>query len=100
MGVHVTSTSYGRPALRALHDLVAVAKRDDPMAPVTVLVPTNVVGIVARRHLARGVDGRTGVAGLFVTTLPRLAEQLAAPALTAQQRRPATRPVTAAAIRT
>jgi RecB family exonuclease len=100
VGVHVTSTSYGRPALRALHDLVAEAKRGDAMAPVTVLVPTNVAGIVARRHLARGVDGRAGVAGLFVTTLPRLAEQLAAPALTAQQRRPATRPVTAAAIRT
>jgi RecB family exonuclease len=99
VGVHVTSTSYGRPALEALSQLIAAVKADDPMAPVTILVPTNIAGIVARRHLARGVDGRVGVAGLHLTTLPRLAEQLAAPALTAEQRRPATRPVTAAAIR-
>ncbi len=99
MAVQVTSTSYGRPALEALRDLVARAKRDDPMAPVTVVVPSNVAGIAARRFLARAVGHRGGVAGLHVTTLHRLAEQLATPTLTAQQRRPATRPVLAAAIR-
>lgn len=70
------------------------------MAPVTIIVPNNIAGIVARRHLARGLaEGSNGVAAIYVTTLPRLAEQLAAPSLTSQGRRPATRPITAAAIR-
>ena len=70
------------------------------MAPVTVLVPNNIAGIVARRFLARGLtDEGNGIAGVYFSTLPRLAELLAAPTLTAQGRRPATRPVTAAAIR-
>ena len=68
------------------------------MAPVTIVVPTNVAGIVARRHLAAGVgDGRPGVAALDVTTLDRLAERLAAPSLA--PRRPVTPPVLAAAWR-
>lgn len=100
MAVRLTVTAYGAEALEALRTVVADAKRDDPMAPVTVLVPTNIAGIVARRHLARGLSPeRNGVAGLWFTTLPRLAEQLAAPTLTAQGRRPATRPVTTAAVR-
>jgi RecB family exonuclease len=70
------------------------------MAPVTILVPNNIAGIVARRFLAGGLTGESsGVAGIFLSTLPRLAERLAAPTLTASGRRPATRPVTAAAIR-
>jgi len=98
--VQVTTTAYGRPALEALRAAVAQVKRDDPMAPVTVLVPNNIAGIVARRFLARGLgDEGNGIAGIYFSTLPRLAEQLAAPALTAAGRRPATRPVTAAAIR-
>jgi RecB family exonuclease len=84
--------------LEALREAVAQVKRDDPMAPVTVLVPNNIAGIVARRFLAGGRNGN-GIAGIYLLTLPRLAEQLAAPTLTATGRRPATRPVTAAAIR-
>ena len=100
MAAKVTVTAYGAAALEALRAAVAEAKRDDAMAPVTVLVPTNIAGIVARRHLARGLTPqRNGVAGIWFTTLPRLAEQLAAPTLTAQGRRPATRPITTAAIR-
>jgi hypothetical protein len=100
MTVQVRTTAYGRPALEALRAAVAKIKEDDPMAPVTVLVPNNIAGIVARRFLAHGLtDDSNGIAGIFFSTLPRLAEQLAAPALTAAGRRPATRPVTAAAIR-
>jgi len=96
----VTTTTYGQRALETLREAVAEVKRDDPMAPVTVLVPNNIAGIVARRFLAHGLvhDGN-GIAGIYFSTLPRLAEQLATPALTAQGRRPATRPVTAATIR-
>lgn len=100
MGAQVSFAAYGRESLEALRAVVAEAKTDDPMAPVTVLVPNNIAGIVARRHLARGLsEGTKGVAGIWFTTLPRLAEQLAAPTLTGEGRRPATRPVTAAAIR-
>lgn len=100
MTVRVTTTSYGQRALETLREAVADVKRDDPMAPVTVLVPNNIAGIVARRFLAHGLVGDgNGIAGIYFSTLPRLAEQLAGPALTVQGRRPATRPVTAATIR-
>jgi len=98
--VQVTTATYGRPALQALRAAVARLKSDDLMAPVTVLVPNNIAGIVARRFLARGLTGEgNGIAGIYLSTLPRLAERLAAPTLTASGRRPATRPITAAAIR-
>ena len=101
MSVQVVTTAYGRPALETLRTAVARVKRDDPMAPVTVLVPNNIAGIVARRFLAGGIaaDDSNGIAGIYLSTLPRLAEQIAAPTLTAAGRRPATRPVTAATIR-
>jgi RecB family exonuclease len=96
----VTWTTYGRPALDALWTTVAELKQDDPLHPVTVIVPSNIAGIVARRHLARGFHpDRPAVAGLWVTTLPRLAEQLAAPRLTGSGRRPATRALVAATVR-
>jgi RecB family exonuclease len=90
-------TGYGRAALEALAGIVAQAKRSDPLEPVTVLAPNTVAGIIARRHLAAGVGGRPGVAGLTVTTLDRLAEQIAAPRLAPA--RPATAPIVAAAWR-
>ena len=78
MGAHVTSrvhpVPYGHAALEALRSIVTEAKRDDRMAPVTILLPNNIAGIVARRHLAHGLDGLgPGVAGIQLTTLPRLA---------------------------
>ncbi|WP_138732033.1 PD-(D/E)XK nuclease family protein [Modestobacter excelsi] len=91
-------TAYGRAALEELRDVVREAKNGDPMTPVTILVPNNIAGIVARRFLAHGLgDGHSGVAALYPTTVTRLAEQLAAPAL--HDRRPATGPVIAAAWR-
>ena len=97
MAVRAVTTTYGRGALDALAAAVAEIKRDDPMAAVTVIAPNNLAGIVARRHLAGGVAGGRGIAGIEVTTLARLAERLAATALA--PRRPATRPVMAAAWR-
>jgi ATP-dependent helicase/nuclease subunit B len=100
MTSRVITTLYGRAALDALRAVVAEVKRDDPMEPITLLLPNNIAGIVARRHLAQGIrDGQPGIAGLYLATLPRLAEQLASPKLTAAGRRPATRPITAAAWR-
>lgn len=94
----VSTSAHGLPALEALRDVVAHAKRDDPMAAVTVLVPNNIAGIVARRFLARGLtDTHRGVAGIYVATLPRLAEQLVTSSL--GSRRPATRAIQASAWR-
>jgi len=78
--------------------VVREAKAGDPLAPVTVLVPSNLAGLVARRFLATGLDdGHPGVAALYPTTIGRLAEQLAAPLL--HPRRPATSPIVTAAWR-
>ena len=101
MPIQEETTAYGAPAYDRLRGVVAAAKRDDPLAPVTLLVPTNLCGTIARRALAGGFagDGRRGVAGLTVMTVDRLAELLAAPKLTAQGRRPTTGPVLAAAWR-
>ncbi len=66
-------------ALQALVRAVADAKRDDPMAPVTVIVPSNLAGRTVGWRLAAGLgDGRRAIAGLRITTLPRLAESVAA----------------------
>ncbi len=98
MSVTTIRTPYGAAALATLRDVVCEAKADDPMAPVTILVPNNLAGIVARRHLAAGLgDAANGIAGLRLATLARLAEQLASAVLA--PRRPATRPVLAAAWR-
>lgn len=69
------------------------------MATVTILLPNNIAGIVARRYLAReGLDEqRRGIAALKLGTLPRLAEQIASPSLI--HKRPATGPIVSAAWR-
>ncbi|TCM39590.1 PD-(D/E)XK nuclease family protein [Kribbella sp. VKM Ac-2568] len=86
-------TAYGAAALERLQGVVAGLKSDDPMKPVTLLLPNNLAGVAARRFLAQ-----SGIAGLFLATLPRLAEQLAGGLLA--PRRPATRPIVAATWRT
>ena len=98
MTSRVISTGYGRAALDVLRDIVSTAKHEDPMAPATILVPNNIAGIVARRHLAHGLaDDRPGVAGIYLATLPRLAEQIAAHTLA--PRKPATGVVVSSAWR-
>ncbi len=54
MSVNVLPVPYGEPAARALFDAVVAGKGGDPLAPVTVVVPTNYVGVAARRLLAAG----------------------------------------------
>jgi ATP-dependent helicase/nuclease subunit B len=102
--IEVVTTPYGRPALRALRDAVAAAKAGDALAPVTVVVPSNHVGITARRLLAGGAlgglgTGGAGVAAVTFATPYRLAELLGATALAAAGRRPVSIPVLAAALR-
>jgi RecB family exonuclease len=102
--ITVVPTAYGSAASRALRDAVARAKRSDVLAPVTVVVPTNSVGVSARRRLASGELGSVspagrGVVGVTFLTVYRLAELLGAGALARAGRRPVSTPVVASAVR-
>src|SRR4051812_8238048 len=104
MGMSVQWVRYGREAAGALRASIAAAKGGEPLAPVTVVVPSNHVGVGARRLLASGalgpVSGRgVGLAAVTFLTPYRLAELLGAASLASAGRRPVSTPVIAAALR-
>lgn len=76
-------------ALPALAEAVRAAKGKDPLAHVTVIVPTNAIGVTARRWLG----GHGGVAAIDLVTPGRLAERLAGAELAAAGRRPVSTPL-------
>ena len=76
-------------ALAALAAAIADAKGADPLAPVTVAVPTNTCGVMTRRALGR----QGGIAGVDMVTLNRLAELIAGPQLASAGRSPMSTPV-------
>ena len=82
-------------ALARLVDVVQAAKNGDPLAPVTVVVPTNAAGVTARRYLGR----HGGVAAVDMVTLARIAEVIGGPSLVAAGRRPVSTPVIDLAVR-
>ena len=63
MSLRVITTPYGRAASEALRGEIAHAKEASPLAPVTVVVPGNSVGVAVRRLLAsvRSVPCRASV---------------------------------------
>ena len=71
------------------------AKRDDPLAAVTVVAPSGYAAVHFRRALGRRVEagGRQGIANVAWTTPDGLAESLGAPVLAARGVRPVARPV-------
>ena len=75
---------YGRPARERLQALVVEAKAGNPFAPVTVVPPNAYAGIGLRRVLA----GDSGLLNVGFMALARLAEQLGAPTMASQRRRP------------
>jgi RecB family exonuclease len=88
----------------ALRAQVSRIKQDEPLAPVTVVVPSNQVGVSTRRLLASGAAGVVsgagpGLIGIAFVTPYRLAELLGAAPLAAQGRRPVSVPVLGAAVR-
>jgi ATP-dependent helicase/nuclease subunit B len=104
MGIDLRWSAYGHDAAAALHRAVADAKAGDPLAPVTVVVPSNHVGVASRRLLASGRLGPVagtgvGLAAVTFLTVYRLAELLGATALAAQGKRPVSTPVLTAAMR-
>src|SRR3954466_580436 len=96
MSFDATGTAFGRAAADLLAEQVRTAKDGDPLAPVTVVVPSNYVGVAMRRELARRGNG---IAAVDFTTLHRIGERLGAPRLAAAGRRPPSAPVLAAALR-
>jgi ATP-dependent helicase/nuclease subunit B len=105
VGLRTEWVAYGRPAAETLRGEIADAKGGDPLAPVTVIVPSNHVGVAARRLLASGklgpvCDQGTGVAAVTFLTVYRLGELLGAARLAADGRRPVSTPVIGAAFRT
>lgn len=104
MALQVVWTPYGRAAAEALRTAIADAKAGDPLAPVTVVVPSNHVGVAARRLLASGALGPVtstgvGIAAVTFVTPYRLGELLGAAALAAAGKRPVSTPLLAAAVR-
>ena len=89
MALHRLTTPYGPPAFRALRDAVDRVQAGDPLAPVTVLVHSNAVGVAARRWLA----ANGGVAAAQSVTAVRLAEQLRGHALAERGKLPISTPV-------
>jgi len=78
--VQLHPTAYGAAAYDVLREVIERVKRDDPLAPVTLIVPSNLAGTVARRTLATTTTAHgVGIAGLAVLTVDRLADLLAAP---------------------
>jgi RecB family exonuclease len=104
MPVRVVPTAYGPAATACLHRELRRVKGGDPLAPVTVVVPTNPVAVAARRQLASGTHGPltpggAGVVGVSFLTVWRLAELLGAPRCAAAGRRPVSTPIVTAAVR-
>ena len=87
--------AYGRAATAALHEAIRAAQIDDPLAPVTVVVPSNLAGLSARRTLAE----RGGIANVGFVTPFALAERLGRARASAAGLVPITEPVLVAAIR-
>lgn len=102
--------SYGPGGTERLRATVAFAKGGDVLAPVTVIVPSNQVGVTARRLLGAnpGLAGKDddpkgarpeGIAAVSFLTPYRLAELLGSAALAGTGRRPVSTAVVAAAVR-
>ena len=75
MAMQRRTTPYGQPAYAALRAALTEVQGGDPLAPVTVLVHSNAVGVAARRWLA----ANGGVAAAQFLTAFRLAELLGGP---------------------
>lgn len=98
------SVPLGAPAVAALAETLRGLKAADPLAPVTVVVPSNYAGLSLRRSLgfgdlAAGAPAGPGLVNVRFLVLLRVAEFLGAPVLAAQGRRPLTPVVFAELVR-
>lgn len=100
-GISVRTAPFGLPAREALAAAIREAKETDPLAPVTVAVPSNYAGLHLRRALASEAPGggRAGLVNVRFMVLDRVAELLGAARLAGQGRVPLSGPHRAEAIR-
>ena len=97
MSIEVICTPYGAAATERLGEQIAALKNGDPLAPVTVVVPTNIAGLAVRRAL--GGKGR-GIAAVNFLKLFDLAERLAGRQMAVEHgRKPVSDPVISATVR-
>ena len=95
----------GRAFTIAVDAAVREAQRDDPLRPITVIVPSNTAGLSLRRLLGSnllertGPSERAGIANVGFATPFQFASTLAAGRLAAEGQRPLTTAVLAAAVR-
>jgi len=86
---------YGIPARERLAQLIAEAKSDDALAPITVVVPTQYAGLSLRRSL----NSKNGLVNIRFMIAPRLAEYLGSPRLAEKGKTPLSPIMELAAIR-
>ncbi|MGI9606572.1 MAG: PD-(D/E)XK nuclease family protein [Acidimicrobiales bacterium] len=103
--MNVDQVAAGRPFTLAVSQAVVSAKGGQPLAPVTVVVPSNLAGLSLRRVLGSGLLASAdpaqprGIVNVAFATPFQYASTLAAPALARSGRRPLTTAVLAAAVR-
>src|SRR6188508_2165147 len=85
MTTRLLTVSYGAPATALLGRLVGGAREGDPLAPVTVVVPSAAAGVSLRRRLALDLGG---IVNVSVSTFPQLVGTLARALLAESGRRP------------
>ena len=88
------SLIVGRLSAESLRSVVDDLKRDDPLAPVTVVGPSNYANLSLRHTFAR-----VGFVNVRFMVFSRLAEFLGAPSMASEGRAPLTRVVENAAVR-
>lgn len=95
-GLAAVGVGFGTEAREALADFVRRAKTGDPLAAVTVVVPSNYTGLSLRRELGRQGGG---VAVLETVTVAELADRLGGSSLQQRARRPLSDMAITAAVR-
>ncbi len=97
MSIEVVCTPYGLTATGRLGEQIAAFKNGDPLAPVTVVVPTNIAGLATRRALGARDQG---IAAVNFLKLFDLAERLAGRQMALElKRKPLSDPVLSATVR-
>ncbi|MCY4518335.1 MAG: PD-(D/E)XK nuclease family protein [Acidimicrobiaceae bacterium] len=95
-GLVPVGVGFGAAAREALADFVTRTKSGDPLAAVTVVVPSNYTGLSLRRELG---GRRGGVAVLETLTISELADRLGGSSLQRGGQRPLSDMAIAAAVR-